>query len=50
MCAVRPIKKIRAFSRNAVNREAFASRMSQRLDVEVTPVRRPPRSAFTAQI
>ena len=37
MCAVRPIKRIRAFSRNAANREAFASRMSQRLDVEVTP-------------
>ena len=37
ICAVRPIKRIRAFSRNAANREAFASRMSQRLDVEVTP-------------
>ncbi len=38
ICAVRPIKHIRAFSRNAANREAFCSRMAQRLDVEVTPV------------
>ena len=37
ICAVRPIKYARAFSRNAANREAFASRMTQRLDVEVTP-------------
>ncbi len=37
VCAVRSIKNIRAFSRNPANREAFASRMTQRLDVEVTP-------------
>ena len=38
VCAVRDVKLVRAFSRTPERREAFASRMSQRLDVEVVPV------------
>ncbi|MDH3241374.1 MAG: ornithine cyclodeaminase family protein [Alphaproteobacteria bacterium] len=37
-CAVRDIKEIRCFSPNKDNREAFSARMSEVLEVPVTPV------------
>ena len=38
VCAVRDVKRVRAFSRTPENRERFATRMSQRLNVDVVPV------------
>ena len=38
VCKVRPIKSARVFSRTAERRERFATRMSERLDIDVTPV------------
>ena len=38
VCAVRSVKQIRAYSRTQEKREAFAGRLSQRLNVEVIPV------------
>jgi ornithine cyclodeaminase len=38
ICAVRPIAKVKVYSRAEENRERFASDMSERLDVEVVPV------------
>ena len=38
VCAVRPIKKVKVFSRTQENREAFAREMSERLGIEVEPV------------
>jgi ornithine cyclodeaminase/alanine dehydrogenase-like protein (mu-crystallin family) len=38
VCAVRPIKEARVFSRRQERREDFASRSSERLGVEVRPV------------
>jgi ornithine cyclodeaminase/alanine dehydrogenase-like protein (mu-crystallin family) len=38
MCAVRPIRSVRAFSRSAERREAFAKEMSAAYDINVTPV------------
>lgn len=37
VCAVRPIRSIKAYSRTADNRAAFCARMSQRLKVRVEP-------------
>ena len=37
VCAVRSIKQVRAYSRTPEKREAFASRMSHRLNTEVVP-------------
>ena len=41
VCAVRDIKRVRAFSRSAEKREAFASRMTEALSVEVVPAGSP---------
>lgn len=38
MCEVRPIQKALVYSRNPENRETFATRMAQQLDIEVIPV------------
>ena len=38
VCAVRDVKQARAFSRTPEKREAFAYRMSERLNIEVVPV------------
>ena len=38
ICAVRPIKRVRAYSRTAERREAFAAEMSEKLGVDVVPV------------
>ena len=38
VCAVRPIRQARAFSRTEERRETFATKMSDRLGIEVVPV------------
>ena len=38
VCAVRDVKKARAFSHTPDKREAFATRMRQRLNIEVSPI------------
>lgn len=38
MCGVRPIRRVKAFSRTAERREAFAKEMSAKLEIEVVPV------------
>ena len=38
VCAVRPVKAVKVFSRTQENREAFVREMRERLGVEVTPV------------
>ena len=38
LCAVRPINRVQAYSRNAERRAAFCRRMSEELGVEVVPV------------
>jgi alanine dehydrogenase len=37
-CAVRGIRSVRVYSPTKANREAFASEMSRRLNIEITPV------------
>jgi ornithine cyclodeaminase/alanine dehydrogenase-like protein (mu-crystallin family) len=38
VCAVRPIERVKVYSRNEENRERFAMDMGERLDVDVAPV------------
>jgi ornithine cyclodeaminase/alanine dehydrogenase-like protein (mu-crystallin family) len=38
VCAVRPIERVKAYSRSAENRERFAAEMQASLGIEVTPV------------
>jgi ornithine cyclodeaminase/alanine dehydrogenase-like protein (mu-crystallin family) len=38
MCCVRPVRKVKAFSRSAERREAFAKEMSAKHGIEVVPV------------
>jgi ornithine cyclodeaminase/alanine dehydrogenase-like protein (mu-crystallin family) len=45
VAAVRPLKRVYVYSRQEERRQAFAERMSQRLDLEVTPVDRPQQAA-----
>jgi alanine dehydrogenase len=45
VCAVRPIKKITAYGRNAERREAFTQKMTALLGVEVTPAATPEEAA-----
>jgi alanine dehydrogenase len=45
VCAVKQIKSIKAYSRNAERREAFARKMSATLQIEVTPVKSPEEAA-----
>jgi alanine dehydrogenase len=45
VCAVRKIKSIKAYGRNAERREAFARKMSAVLQVEVTPAESPEEAA-----
>ncbi|HXG64657.1 MAG TPA: ornithine cyclodeaminase family protein [Blastocatellia bacterium] len=45
VCAVRPIKFVKAYSRKAERREAFAAKMSALLGVEVVPVATPEEAA-----
>lgn len=39
LCKVRPIRSIKAYSRTAERREAFAQEMSEKLSIDVVPVR-----------
>ncbi|MBI3044420.1 MAG: ornithine cyclodeaminase family protein [Betaproteobacteria bacterium] len=41
VCAVRPIKKVRVYSRRQPEREAFCKRMSERLGIDVFPADAP---------
>ncbi len=41
ICAVRPIKRARVYSRTREKREAFCKKMSQRLGIEVMPANAP---------
>lgn len=41
VCAVRPIKRIRVYSRRQPEREAFCEKMSEKLGIEVVPARAP---------
>jgi ornithine cyclodeaminase/alanine dehydrogenase-like protein (mu-crystallin family) len=45
VAAVRPLKRVYVYSRQEERRQAFAERMSQRLDLEVTAVDRPQEAA-----
>jgi ornithine cyclodeaminase/alanine dehydrogenase len=45
VAAVRPLKHVYVYSRQHERRQAFAERMSQRLDLEITPVDRPQEAA-----
>src|SRR5215472_7525146 len=38
MCALRPVKKVRVFSRSAQNRSAFCALMQHHVDAELVPV------------
>ncbi len=38
VCAVRPIESVRVFSRTAERRERFATRMGERLGIDIAPV------------
>jgi ornithine cyclodeaminase/alanine dehydrogenase-like protein (mu-crystallin family) len=38
VCAVRPVKKVKVFSRTQENREQWAREMAAKLEIEVTPV------------
>jgi ornithine cyclodeaminase/alanine dehydrogenase-like protein (mu-crystallin family) len=45
LCTVRPIRTAFVYSRSEERRQAFADRMSARLNIEVTPVDRPQEAA-----
>lgn len=45
VCAVRPVKSVKAYSRTPEKRAAFAQEMSQRLKVDVVPVEQPEEAA-----
>lgn len=50
VCAVRPIKSIKVYSRNAERRESFARKMASLLRVEVSPVAVPEDAAMGQSI
>jgi alanine dehydrogenase len=50
LAAVRPLKEIRVFSPNRKHRENFASKVSSKLGIEVTPVENPQQAAKDADI
>jgi alanine dehydrogenase len=50
LCAVRPIKSVKVFSRTAEKREAFCRKMAERLHIDVAPVAAPELAARDAQI
>jgi alanine dehydrogenase len=49
-CAVRPVRRIRCFSPNRANREAFCSEMTSFLGVEVVPVEQPEEAVAGADV
>jgi ornithine cyclodeaminase/alanine dehydrogenase-like protein (mu-crystallin family) len=50
VCAVRKIKSVKAYSRKAEHRQAFAEKMGVQLGVEVVPVERPEDAALGQSI
>ena len=50
ICAVRPVKTVKVYSRGAEKREAFAAEMSKRVGVEVVPVASPEECVRGSQI
>lgn len=50
ICAVRPIRKVQVFGRNAERRQRFAKEMAERLKIPVIPVERPQETARGASI
>src|SRR5215475_7144059 len=50
MCALRPVKKVRVFSRSAQNRSAFCALMQQHVDAELVPVDNPRAAAEDADL
>jgi ornithine cyclodeaminase/alanine dehydrogenase-like protein (mu-crystallin family) len=50
ICAVRPIRQVRVYGRNAQNRADFCARIRSSLGLEVTPVERPEDAAVDADI
>lgn len=50
MCAVRPIKRIKVYSPNRENREAFAREMRQKLEIEVEAMSSPQEAMQGADI
>lgn len=50
LCAVRPIRRVQAYSRRPKPREAFCQRMSQELGIDVVPVSSPTEALDNADI
>ena len=50
ICSVRPVERVRVYSRNAENRSEFARRMTETLGIEVLPVEGPREVAESADI
>lgn len=50
VCAVRPIKKVRVYSRRQEQREDFCKRMTQKLGIDVVPVSKPEEVPVDADI
>lgn len=50
ICAVRPVRAVHCFSRDAVHRHAFADKMSRALNVSVQPVDRAEDAALASDI
>ena len=50
VCAVRPITRVRVYSRTPADREAFCRRMSERLQIDVVPAQTPQEVPRDAEI
>ena len=50
ICSVRPIERVRVYSRNAENRDGFARRMAETLGIEVVAVDTPREAVESADI
>lgn len=50
LCAVRPIERVQAYSRNKQPREAFCRKMSQELGIDVVPVASPEEALAGADV
>ncbi|HEY7165747.1 MAG TPA: ornithine cyclodeaminase family protein [Candidatus Binatia bacterium] len=50
MCTLRPIKRVKIFSRSRENREAFCARMQPHVDAELIPVDQPREVASNADL
>jgi ornithine cyclodeaminase len=50
MCALRPIEKVKVFSRSPENRKAFCALMQPHVNAEIIPVNEPRDTAFGADL